>query len=84
MTQFYSSALGWSIAFSDSDFGLVEGEGVRIGFGRIERFEATPWPERDGAKRCHLDLQVDSLDSASERLCALGASQPAFQPGADC
>ena len=37
--------------------------------------------ERVRIYRFHLGLQVDDVDQAVERLCALGASQPDFQPG---
>lgn len=62
---------------------MVEGDGVKIGFGKIEGFQPAQWPDEAAAKRFHLDPQVEDLDSAAERLCALGACRPNFQPGAD-
>jgi predicted enzyme related to lactoylglutathione lyase len=61
---------------------MVEGDGIKIGFGKIEGFRPTQWPDGTGAKRFHLDLQVDDIEGATESLCAIGASQPDFQPGA--
>jgi hypothetical protein len=83
LARFYADALGWEVTYSDGDYGMVEGDGVRIGFGKIEGFQPVPWPDDAGAKRFHLDLRVDDLDEAAERLCAIGARQPDFQPGAD-
>jgi predicted enzyme related to lactoylglutathione lyase len=82
LAQFYAAALGWEVTYSDDNYGMVEGNGIKIGFGKIEGFRPVQWPDEAGAKRFHLDLQVDDLDEAAERLCAIGASQPDFQPGA--
>lgn len=80
--RFYAAALGWEVTYSDDSYGMVEGNGLKIGFGRIEGFRPAQWPDATGAKRFHLDLQVDDLDEAAERLCAIGARRPDFQPGA--
>src|SRR5580658_1195863 len=82
LARFYAAALGWEVTYSDDNYGMVEGDGIKIGFGKIEGFRPAPWPDEAGAKRFHLDLQVDDLDEATETLCAIGASQPDFQPGA--
>ena len=60
----------------------VEGNGIKIGFGKVEGFRPAQWPDEAGVKRFHLDQQVDDLDEAAESRCAIGASQPDFQPGA--
>ena len=82
LARFYAAALGWEVTYSDDSYGMVEGDGIKVGFGKIEGFQPAQWPDQAGAKRFHLDLQVDDLDEAAERLCAIGASQPDFQPGA--
>jgi len=82
LARFYAAALGWEVTYSDDNYGMVEGNGIKIGFGKIEGFQPTQWPDETGAKRFHLDLQVDDLDVAAESLCAIGATQPEFQPGA--
>lgn len=82
LARFCAGALGWGLAYSDSQ-GMVEGNGIKIGLGRIEVFRPAQWPDEAGAKRLHLDLHVDDLDEAAKSPCAVGATQPAFQPGAD-
>lgn len=79
--QFYATALGWTVTYSDENYGMIEGDGVKIGFGKIEGFRPAQWPDQTNAKRFHLDLRVDDLDEATTALCALGASRPEFQPG---
>jgi predicted enzyme related to lactoylglutathione lyase len=81
LAQFYAAAFGWTISYSDADYGMVEGDGIKVGFGKVDGFEPTRWPDEGAAKRFHLDLQVDDLEGATERLRELGASVPAFQPG---
>lgn len=82
LARFYAAVLGWEVTYSDDSYGMIEGNGVKIGFGKVEGVRPQ-WPDEAGAKRFHLDLQVDDLDEAAESLCAIGASQPDFQPGAD-
>jgi predicted enzyme related to lactoylglutathione lyase len=82
LARFYAAALGWELTYSDDSCGMVEGNGIKIGFGKVEGFRPAQWPDEACAKRFHLDLQVDDLDDATKTLCAIGASQPDFQPGA--
>ena len=82
LARFYAAALGWEVTDSDDNYGMVEGNGIKIGFGEVERCRPAPWPDEAGVKHFQLDLQVDDLDEATESLSAIGASQPDFQPGA--
>ncbi len=81
--RFYAAALGWEVTYSDDNYGMVEGNGIKIGFGKIEGFKPVEWPDEAGVKRFHLDFLVDDLDDATEKFCAIGATQPEFQPGAE-
>lgn len=83
LASFYAAALGWKVTYSDDSYGMVEGNGIKIGFGKIKDFRPAPWPDETGAKRFHLDFQVEDLDRATKSLCALGARQPDFQPGGE-
>lgn len=82
LAHFYATALGCKVTYSDDSYGMVEGNGIKIGFGKVEGFQPTQWPDEACAKRFHLDLRVDDLDKATKSLCAIGASHPDFQPGA--
>lgn len=82
LAQFWAATLGWEVTYSDDSYGMIEGDGAKIGFGKVEGLQPAPWPDQAAAKRFHLDLHVDDIDEASQRLCAIGATRPDFQPGA--
>jgi hypothetical protein len=80
--RWHASALGWEVPYSDDSYRMVEGNGIKIGFGKVEGSRPVQWPDEACAQRFYRDLQVDDLDEATDSLCAIGASQPDFQPGA--
>ena len=82
LARLHGAALGWEVTHSDDDYGMVEGNGIKIGFGKVEGFRPARWPDEAGAKRFHLDRQVDDFDEATERLCVLGAGRADFPTGA--
>ncbi len=82
LARFYAAALGCEVTYCDEGHGMVEGDSIKIGFGKVEGFRPAQWPDEACAKRIHLDLQVDDFGEAVENMCAIGASQPDFQPGA--
>ena len=82
LAAFYGEALGWEIAHSEDEYAMISGDGVSIGFGRVEDYRAPEWPGSDAApKRYHLDLYVDDLVKVETRFLELGAVKPEFQPG---
>jgi len=84
LTQFWAKTLGWEVTYSDDDYGMITGDsGSTIGFGRIDDYQPTPWPDPSGAKRYHLDLQVDDPEQAISALVELGATVADPQPNAE-
>ena len=67
--------------YSYDNYGMVEGNGIKVGFGKVDGFRPAQWPDDAVAKRFHLDLQVDDLNEATTGLSALGVGKPDFQPG---
>ena len=51
-----------------------------IGFGLVEGYVPTSWPQEPAPKRYHLDFYVDDLDKAEAQLLDLGATKPENQP----
>lgn len=69
---------------SDDDFaGLTRGDGLFLGFQRVDGYRAPTWPDQDVPQQLHLDFEVDDLDEAEARILALGAAKPDFQPNGE-
>lgn len=78
--RFWAAALGWELTHASDDYGLVTHAGQRLGFGRVEDWQPPAWPNPAGTKQFHLDLAVDDLEAAADRLIALGARRAEPQP----
>ncbi|MFD8414665.1 VOC family protein [Streptomyces sp. NPDC059650] len=84
LARFYGDALGLPVLFSSDDFVLLGREGAPgLGFVRQTGFRPPAWPDPAHSKQAHLELGVDDLDAAQERMLALGATLPSFQPRPD-
>ena len=77
---FWAAALGWTVAFTDDDYGLVTNGSQRLGFGRVEGWVPPAWPDPNGSKQFHLDLAVEDLAAAEARMIELGATRATPQP----
>lgn len=80
---FWSAALGWEIIASGEGNAMLAGPDQALGFGTVPDYEPPEWPNPHGTKQFHLDLAVEDLSAAEERLVELGASRPEDQPGGD-
>ncbi|NHA67873.1 VOC family protein [Phycicoccus flavus] len=79
---FWAEVLGWDVAHTEEEYGMLTSpDGLALGFGLVEGYEAPGWPNSNGSKQFHLDLAVDDLDGAAERVVALGGTLPQDQPG---
>ena len=82
VARFCAGAFGRAVIYRDGRCAMIEGSGIKIGFGKIKGLQPIPWPDESGAKPFPVGLQGDDLDEAADGLCALGASQPECHPGA--
>lgn len=78
--EFYSSVLGWPIAFSDENYAMLTGPSHALGIGTIPDYQRPSWPD-DGRKQFHLDLAADDIHAAAGRCVELGATRAEPQPG---
>ena len=78
--EFYSSVLGWPIAFSDENYAMLTGPSHALGIGTIPDYQRPSWPD-DGHKQFHLDLAADDIQAAADRCVELGATRAEPQPG---
>ncbi|MEU9211127.1 VOC family protein [Streptomyces sp. NPDC048415] len=83
LAAFYQEATGLEPhPKSDADFaGLNWGDGLLIGFQRVDDYRAPSWPEQTVPQQLHICFKVaEDLDVAEARLLELGASKPDHQP----
>ncbi|WP_374777355.1 VOC family protein [Streptomyces sp. NBC_01310] len=84
LARFYGDALDLPVLYRSDDFVLLGREGAPgLGFVRQAGFRSPAWPDPAHSKQAHLELGVDDLDAAQERMLALGAVLPSFQPRPD-
>ena len=79
--RFWAAALGWELRYADGDYALVADGEQRLGFGRVEGWQAPAWPNSEGSKQFHLDLAVEDPEAAVADFVGLGATKPEHQPG---
>jgi catechol 2,3-dioxygenase-like lactoylglutathione lyase family enzyme len=81
LARFYHDALGLPIIYSTDDFALLGHDGAPgLGFIRIADYRPPTWPDPAQGKQAHLELGVDDLDWAQDRMLALGAGMAPIQP----
>ncbi|MFJ9608891.1 VOC family protein [Kitasatospora sp. NPDC101176] len=82
LAAFYRQATGFEPhPKSDAEFsGLTRGDGLFIGFQRVDGYRTPQWPGQDVPQQIHLDFEVDDLDAAEAMLLELGAVRPGHQP----
>ncbi|GGX59120.1 VOC family protein [Streptomyces minutiscleroticus] len=82
LMTFYQQATGLEPhPESDAGFAALQyGDGLFIGFQRVDDYRAPRWPEQTVPQQFHFDFAVDDLDEAEARLLELGASKPDHQP----
>ncbi|WP_404350500.1 VOC family protein [Phycicoccus jejuensis] len=79
---FWHAVLGWEVAHEQDEYGMLTSpDGLALGFGLVEGYEAPGWPNEHGSKQFHLDLAVDDLDAAAQEVVGLGGTLPDEQPG---
>ncbi|WP_441251773.1 VOC family protein [Kitasatospora sp. McL0602] len=81
LAAFYQQATGLEPhPKSDAEFaGLTRGDGLFIGFQRVDGYRAPSWPDQTVPQQLHLDFAVADLDAAEAELLLLGAGRPDHQ-----
>ena len=77
LAQFWSAVLDRPIGDRDDDWWDLERTpgAPRLAFQVSPGYEPPVWPGTSGEQQSHLDLEVDDLPAARERVLALGARQ---------
>ncbi|HEY2577785.1 MAG TPA: VOC family protein [Streptosporangiaceae bacterium] len=83
LAEFYKNLLGWEITYSDENAVYLSGSGMRLGFQRVENYTAPQWPGQDIPQQMHLDIAVENVEAARQKVIELGARSAPEQPGGD-
>ena len=82
LAAFYMELVGGEIAYADDEWVNLRGEGlVPLSFQAVRNHRAPDWPDGDPPQQFHLDVTVDDVDEAEERVLAIGATKHSVQPG---
>ena len=82
LAAFYGELTGWTVEYDEPEWvTLRTGTGLRVCFQESPDFVPPTWPDPPGPQQMHLDLAVEDLDLAEERVLALGAVKAEYQPG---
>jgi catechol 2,3-dioxygenase-like lactoylglutathione lyase family enzyme len=74
--RFWEALLGYGRHHGDAGWVTIADRvhpSRRLSFQRVPDHVAPTWPARDRPQQAHIDLLVDDLDAAEERVLALGA-----------
>ncbi|MEC4018769.1 VOC family protein [Streptomyces sp. H27-D2] len=75
LAEFYAAVLGGRIEPGGEDWvDLVSDGGTTLAFQEAPGFVPPNWPEPDGSQQFHLDLTVEDLNAAHEKVLTLGAT----------
>lgn len=82
LAHFYQGMLGGILVIDDDETGpdgdgwvdlIAEHTYPRVSFQRAADYVAPHWPSGHGEQQLHLDIEVDDMGAADERVRALGA-----------
>jgi catechol 2,3-dioxygenase-like lactoylglutathione lyase family enzyme len=73
LARFYEEVLGLSRTYTDDDWVTIGDGPSRISFQRAPDLREPQWPDPERPQQFHLDIEVDDIDAADERVLKLGA-----------
>jgi catechol-2,3-dioxygenase len=84
LAEFYRELVGGDFTYADEEWvSLRDGDTVLLSFQRAEDHQPPGWLNPDRPQQFHVDVTVEEaeLEKAEQRVLALGATKPEFQPG---
>jgi catechol 2,3-dioxygenase-like lactoylglutathione lyase family enzyme len=73
LARFYEELLGLPRTYTDEDWVVISDDRTRIAFQRAPDLQEPRWPDPERPQQFHLDVEVDDVDNAEERVLKLGA-----------
>lgn len=74
LAAFYSQLLGLPVTYSSADFAVVAASdrASGLGFQLAPEYRRPTWPDSAVPQQFHLDVMVDDVAAAAERVLAIG------------
>lgn len=90
LAEFYAGLLGWRVRVVPELDDWVEvlplvgvPSGFKLACQQIEGYRAPDWPQGATPQQAHLDFHVDSIEEATPKAVAAGATRHSYQPSED-
>jgi hypothetical protein len=80
LARFWAAILDGEVTLETPDFCVVKAGTVYLGAVRVDHYQPPTWPSAERSQQVHLDLAVDSLDTAESSAVQLGATKEKHQP----
>lgn len=81
LAGFYSAITGWPVRAVEDDWVEIGVPGqVGLAFQLAPGHVPPDWPGDERPQQAHLDIEVEDLDVAEQRVLALGATRTEVQP----
>ncbi len=82
LAGFYAGLLGWKVAYEEEGWVTLAGDDqTRLAFQRVSEYVPPVWPSAEHPQQFHLDLTVDDMAEAENKVLGLGAVRHEHQPG---
>jgi catechol 2,3-dioxygenase-like lactoylglutathione lyase family enzyme len=73
LARFYEELLGLSRQSTKSEWVVIGDDTTRVAFQQAPDLREPRWPDPERPQQFHVDVMVDDVDAAEERVLALGA-----------
>jgi catechol 2,3-dioxygenase-like lactoylglutathione lyase family enzyme len=76
LASFYEELLGMARISTEPDWVVIaDGAGTRVAFQRAPDLREPRWPDPERPQQFHFDVEVQDVDAAEARVCALGGTR---------
>jgi catechol 2,3-dioxygenase-like lactoylglutathione lyase family enzyme len=75
LARFYAHLLDMEVTYEGPEGALIAGDGGSVMFQQVSDYNPPQWPNPAHPQQAHLDIVVEDLDAAQERVLGLGASR---------
>ena len=83
VAEFWSRLLGWEIVRRSADWISLRGDGIGLAIQLASQHRRPDWPDGQIPQQIHLDIPVDDIEAAEQRVLEWGGTKLAERPSDD-